>query len=175
VEDCKDWLKESQCFASASGSYKDFNSYAFFYFKKVEIESPDSEQKIIQYRDTVTFEFSERNEICYPQNYIGLSNIPLNKNDTVYIDDQYTNYNFKDYDAIIETYHPYMVEPKSNWLIIDNIDKDTTIIEGRFQISFITSYSHYLNNENKRWDDPDRPNILSFKNGKFRAVLMKTK
>ena len=75
-----------------------------------------------------------------------------------------------DDDAIIEIYDPLVTDdPKGNWLLFESVNADTTLISGQFQLSFITTYDHYLTGERQRWDDPDRPNVLHFTNGRFQA------
>lgn len=117
-------------------------------------------------------------EYCAEKMQVTISNIVLNDlKDTVFL--KYSELglgefptatlNYRDADAISEQYD--LIEAYNNWLIIESINKDSSIFEGTFDLSFITTYEPYLNNEKERWDDPNRPDTLHFRNGFFEAVI----
>jgi hypothetical protein len=163
-------------YALADGSYEVFvGNYAAFERQKLyslteEWEYAEKEHDII---------FGQIDHWCHQKMNINCKNIDISVTDTINIlysrlglaqDYPTASLRFKDDDALIETYH--LLEDADNWLIIDKVSADSTKVEGRFQMSFITSREIYLNNERERWDDPNRPNILHFTNGEFRAVFL---
>jgi hypothetical protein len=125
-----------------------------------------------------TFTFTNISNNCIEKIKIRFSNIDISESDTIKLHFSRNGLSrefptgaihFIDADALIETYH--LVSDADNWAIIDKVNADSTEVEGRFNVSFITSREEYLNNERVRWDDPNRPNILHFTNGEFRAVI----
>ncbi|MEO1413520.1 MAG: hypothetical protein AAFW73_26835, partial [Bacteroidota bacterium] len=77
---------------------------------------------------------------------------------------------YMDADAIIEDYH--LVDNTESWVIIDAVNADSTLIEGRFQASFVTTIEELITGEWERWDDPNRPDTLHFRNGRFEAEFV---
>jgi hypothetical protein len=161
-------------YSFAEGSYQDFGDYAIFIRERVAdtINGGWTHDPIEK-----SLSLNSIDAYCSEKVRIGLSNLTLTF-DTIRID--YSNLglsknhptgrlDFMDADASYETYH--ILESGSNWLLIDEINSDTTEIRGKFSLSFITSYEPYLTGERERWDDPNRPDTLHFTNGAFRAVL----
>jgi hypothetical protein len=161
-------------YAYAEGSYEDFGDYAIF----ARELSPDSIEFVVHDEIDKSFLLTKIDHWCHEKIKIYIKNIDLSITDTIKLFYSRLGLSrefptgairFMDADALIETYH--LLEDADNWVIIDKVNPDSTEVEGRFQMSFITSREVYLNNERERWDDPNRPNILHFTNGKFRAVF----
>ena len=118
------------------------------------------------------------NDVCAEKMQIGIKNIRIALHDTILlfysrlgtgVNSPTSDLDFRDVDATIEQYD--LIENSNCWVIIENVNSDTTEIEGRFHLSFVTTYEPYLTGEKERWDDPNRPDTLHFTNGEFRAVF----
>lgn len=171
TKNCKDFLKDEfkhgYCFAK--GSYKDFGEFAHFGFNKN-----------IDNDSIIGLTLMNLDADCIIKEYIAFYNIPIKLNDTIYIKSFLDSENYlpsavfriKDgFDAIIETYGILEDSTKLNWILINSINSEKTILTGKFQLSFVTTYIPYLTGERERWDDPNRPDTLYFTNGEFKAVL----
>ncbi len=163
-ENCVADKKAIEHRAFAEGSYLDFNSFALY--------TSDNNSKINLSMEVI-------DSSCFKIASITVNNLNLKNLDTVIIkknvpdqepDVPQSRHYISDGDALIETYR--IDENEYNWLILDFVNEDETIIEGQFQLSFLTSYEPYLSGERIRWDDPNRPNKLQFTNGTFSAFLM---
>jgi hypothetical protein len=173
---CKDFLNnESKSgYSFAKGSYKDFGEFGNFRYTIIE-DSAKLINKVI-----LGFSLLEKDELCFNKVLIGINNIPLQTNDTIFLKYSFhgfsseyetASYYILDDDALYEQYDLLEGESVSNWLIIESINVDTSIIEGKFNLSFVTTNIKYLTGEKERWDDPNRPDTLHFTNGEFKAVL----
>ncbi len=60
----------------------------------------------------------------------------------------------------------------TSFLVIHEINRDTTEVEGTFNVNLVTSDETLLWNEVQRMDDPLRPNYLSFSGREFKATLL---
>jgi hypothetical protein len=164
-------------YSYAQGSYEDFGQHAIFIKSKTfDTISGEWIPRPQNNNNSIILTMIDHN--CVERMVLGFRNIQLDYNDTIYLNFSRlglskefptANLRYIDTDATIETYH--LLEDADNWLIIDKVNADSTVVEGRFNVSFITSYEVFLNNERERWDDPNRPNILHFTNGEFRAVF----
>jgi hypothetical protein len=73
-------------------------------------------------------------------------------------------------DDVIERYD--IIDDNTSYLIIHEINQDTTAIEGTFDVHLVTSDLTLLWNEVQRTDDPMRPNYLSLSGKDFEATLL---
>lgn len=175
TEDCRNFsagifkIGESH----AAGSYKNFDGYSIF-IRERGVDSINGGW--IHEKLKKSFQFVVIDDICHEREMMIMSSIILSLHDTIHL--QYSrlglsrafptaDYGILDADSGIEEYE--LVESNENWLVIDYINFDTTIVSGHFQASFITTYEPYLTGERERWDDPDRPDTLHFTNGEFTA------
>lgn len=177
---CKDYLEDESKhgYSFAKGSYKDFGEFAHFgYSKKMIIDSSATSNKFM-----MGIELFERDNNCFLKDIISLKNLPLAKGDTIIIKYSYLGLStefetaslyINDDDAVIEQYDILEGKGLKNWVYVDYISPDTTYIEGRFNLSFVTTYKPYLTGERERWDDPNRPDTLHFTDGVFKAPLIK--
>jgi hypothetical protein len=162
-------------YAFAEGTYQDFGDYAIFIRERVADTinggwTHDPVEKSIS--------LNTINPYCSEKQRIRMTNLSFQIYDTIWlnfthlglgVDYPTGSLRFMDADASYETYH--ILESGRNWLLIDDINSDTSEITGKFNLSFITSYEPYLTGEKERWDDPNRPDTLRFTNGEFRAVF----
>ena len=178
AEDCKGYSAAiyKHGYAFAEGSYQNFGDHAILIRERVADTinggwMHDLVEKSIS--------LNTLSEYCAETMNISLTNIIINTTDTILVSYSYlglsedfptSSLNYMDADAGIEGYH--LIPSAKNWLIIDQVNTDTTEIEGRFNLSFVTSYEPYLTGERERWDDPNRPDTLHFTNGEFRAVFL---
>ena len=162
-------------YSFAVGSYQDLDGTATFV--NTGKRSLDSDGWII---DPLKkgIRFASIDGYCFEKVKIVLRYITINKGEKISIkkttygmpnDFPQSSLYYKDVGSIIEVYE--LLIDNDNWLIIDKINSDTTEIEGRFNLSFITSREDYLSGERERWDDPNRPDTLHFTNDKFRAAF----
>ncbi len=163
-----------QGYAYAEGSYQDFGEYAIFIRERIADTinggwTHDAIEKSLSLNSIDAY--------CSEKIRIGLSNLILTL-DTIKIDSSNLGLaidhptgrlDFLDADASVETYN--LSETGNNWVLITDINSDTTEINGTFNLSFVSSYEPYLSGEKERWDDPNRPDTLHFSNGEFRAVF----
>ena len=162
--------------AYAEGSYEDFGDYAIFVRNRVadtlngRWKHDDRERSIQMY--TI-------NDVCAERMKIGVKNISLSKRDTIKLlyselglarDFPTADLDYLDADAIFEQYD--LVEGSDSWLLLEEVNADSTLLRGRFQASFVTTFEPYLNGELERWDDPNRPDTLHFRNGRFEAEFV---
>ena len=71
---------------------------------------------------------------------------------------------------VIERYD--IIGDSTSFLVIHKINKDTTEVEGTFDVNLVTSDLTLLWNEVQRTDDPMRPSRLSFSGREFKATLL---
>ncbi len=160
-------------YAYAKGSYEDFGDHAIFVRDRIADTvnggwTHDPVEKGIM--------LSTINESCAEKIHMDFHNIELNLGDTINLKYSWLGtskdfptavLHYVDIDAVIEEYD--MIEHENNWLIIDEINRDTTEIRGRFKASFVTVHERFLSGERERSDDPNRPDTLHFSSGEFRA------
>lgn len=177
---CNEYLEDESKhgYSFTKGSYKDFGEFASFnhtYRKK--IVPADTTDNIV-----MGISLFELDDNCIQKDLLGLKYLPMISKDTILINYSYlglsnefagASFLILDDDALIEQYDILESKGLKNWVFVDYISPDTTYIEGRFNLSFVTTYEPYLTGERERWDDPNRPDTLHFTNGEFRAVLEK--
>ncbi len=152
--------------AYAEQNYGNYIKYSSLgYEGYASSESPDG---AIYDKTQYSFTCYDVDKYCYINSYFSLDSLPKKTNDTIKVKSGY--FLLQDYDATIETYYLMKGDSVNNWLVFKSFGKDTTIVQGAFQLSFKTGYKYYLNGERERWDDPKRPNIITFKNGEFTAI-----
>ncbi|MEO0779113.1 MAG: hypothetical protein AAF146_21285, partial [Bacteroidota bacterium] len=119
------------------------------------------------------------NDVCAERMKIGIKNFSLGDRDTIKLlyselglarDFPTADLDYLDADAIFEQYD--LVEGSDNWLLLEEVNADSTLLRGRFHASFVTTFEPYLNGELERWDDPNRPDTLHFRNGRFEAEFV---
>ena len=71
---------------------------------------------------------------------------------------------------VIERYD--IIDDSTSFLVIHKINRDTTEVEGTFDVNLVTSDLTLLWNEVQRTDDPMRPSHLSFSGREFKATLL---
>ncbi len=153
---------------SADGSYKNFDGYAIF-ARERELDTINGGWKHDELRKG--FAFTEINDFCIEKVKLIIKNIAPSISDTFNIlynlsgpVEFPTAYLFYlDGDALLDSYILLEAEEIKNWLVLDEINADTTIISGRFQLSFVSAY------DREKSDDPNRPDTLHFTNGAFTA------
>ncbi len=151
----------------AEGSYKNFDGYAIF-ARERELDTINGGWKHDELRKGFTF--TEIND-CIEKVKLLISNIVPTVSDTFNIlynlsgpvEFPTAHLYYKDGDTILDKYILLETEEAQNWLILDEINADTTIISGRFQLSFVSAY------DREKSDDPNRPDTLHFTNGAFTA------
>ena len=168
-------IYKSGC-AYAEGSYENFGDYAIFGRNRVA--------------DTLNGGWKHDNRlksifmtniygICAEHIHIGIKNLILSNRDTVPLkfsrfglarDFPTASMVYLDADATIEDYH--LVDNTESWVIIDKVNTDSTLIEGRFQVSFVTTIEELISGELERWDAPNRPDTLHFRYGRFEAEFV---
>ena len=154
--------------ASLEGSYQNIEGYAIFAKERLTDTTTglwihDEIEKSIM--------ISEVNDFCVEKLQLLIKNIIPSVTDTfrilpsnngsVEIPTAYLYY--LDADAVLDQYDLLETDATDNFLIIDSINADTTVISGRLQLSFVSTYDH------EKKDDPNRPDTLHFTNGTFTA------
>ena len=146
--------------AYAEGSYEDFGDYALF-VREREADTLNGGWKHDEREKSI--QLSSINEFCAEQMRMGMRNLMISDQDTIYL--KFSNLGtsdsfptaylaYLDADAVLESYH--LLDHDKNWLLIEEVNADSTLVSGRFQISFVTAIEQYLNGERERWDDPNR-------------------
>ena len=99
---------------------------------------------------------------------ISISNIEFLTNDTIYVGGAHTSsiasWRITDFDAVIVSYQLLQHSSVNNWVYFTEINSDTSMISGRFQLTFFNEHG------NPNSDDPTRSDTIYFKNGHFDAV-----
>jgi len=147
--------------ANAMSNYIDLNNKAIYTFGET---STGNQLSISMYG----FEGA-----CKIKNYLGFTLLDFETGDSIILnacckEDESSIFTINDDDAIIEDYK--LNELEKNFLVIDELSRDSSKMEGIFEVHFITKNELHLNNEIERWDDPSRPDSINFLNGTFKAV-----
>jgi len=153
-EECQDFKMTTKQYAYAISNYKDFNGYATFYRVNYEGEN------------LYLIRLTELNDICLPNDRIYFITNNLEKGKTFFYE-EHCDYYIADYDAIIDIYMPVPNDTVNNWVVIREINADTTLITGQFNLKMVRR------DENRIKDDPMRPDTLYFWKGWFRAEYEK--
>ena len=74
------------------------------------------------------------------------------------------------YEDVIERYD--IIDDGTSFLVIYKVNRDTTKVEGTFDVNLVTTDETLLWNEVQRTDDPKRPSYLSFSGRELKAILL---
>jgi len=150
-EECQEFKESTQQYSYAISNYKDFIGYSYFYYSDKS--------------NTYSIRFYELNNICLEKNIINYHLLDLQTNYTIYLTNN-CNYYINDQDANLDIYELVREDSLKNWIYITDINADTSVISGKFNLNMSRE------NPSRMKDDPYRPDTLKFFNGIFKAELL---